>query len=81
MSNWTYKQFFFIGLILIALGVNFNTTLKEYSVGPLGTVFIAIASINSVYSEKFMLGNHRSKVINKAVNKAFEMLLKEIFKN
>jgi len=28
-----------------------------------------------------MLGNHRSKVINKAVNKAFEMLLKEIFKN
>ncbi|MGZ0017811.1 competence/damage-inducible protein A [Yeosuana sp. AK3] len=46
-----------------------------------GTVFIAIATKKEVYSEKFMLGNHRSRVINKAVNKAFEMLLKEIFKN
>lgn len=46
-----------------------------------GTVFIAIASKNSVYSEKFMLGNLRAKVINKGANKAFEMLLKEIFKN
>lgn len=46
-----------------------------------GTVFIAIAHKNGVYSEKFMLGNHRAKVINKAVNKAFELLLKEIFKN
>tara|TARA_R110002167_G_scaffold56823_2_gene161188 strand:+ start:3519 stop:4766 length:1248 start_codon:yes stop_codon:yes gene_type:complete len=47
----------------------------------IGTVFIAIATKNKVYSEKFMLGNQREKVINKAVNKAFEMLLKEIFKN
>ncbi len=46
-----------------------------------GTVFIAIATKNNVYSEKFTFGNHRAKVINKAVNKAFEMLLKEIFKN
>lgn len=46
-----------------------------------GTVFIAIATKNRVYSQKFMLGNIRSKVINKAANKAFEMLLKEIFKN
>ncbi|NCP05054.1 MAG: competence/damage-inducible protein A [Flavobacteriales bacterium] len=46
-----------------------------------GTVFIAIATKKEVYSEKFMLGNLRSRVINKAVNKAFEMLLKEIFKN
>lgn len=46
-----------------------------------GTVFIAIAHKNGVYSEKYMLGNHRTKVINKAVNKAFELLLKEIFKN
>jgi ABC-type Fe3+-siderophore transport system permease subunit len=45
MSNWTYKLIFFLGLILIALGVNFNTTLKEYSVGPLGTVFIAIGGL------------------------------------
>ncbi|GGK25069.1 CinA-like protein [Yeosuana aromativorans] len=54
---------------------------KGDSDAEIGTVFIAIATRNGVYSEKFMLGNHRSKVINKAVNKAFEMLLKEIFKN
>ena len=46
-----------------------------------GTVFIAIATKTSVYSEKFMLGDHRTKVINRGANKAFEMLLKEIFKN
>ncbi|AUP78209.1 competence/damage-inducible protein A [Flavivirga eckloniae] len=47
----------------------------------IGTVFIAIATKTGVYSEKFNFGNHRIKVINKAVNKALEMLLKEIFKN
>jgi len=46
-----------------------------------GTVCIAIATPNGVFSESFNLGNHRTKVINKAVNKAFEMLQKEIFKN
>jgi nicotinamide-nucleotide amidase len=45
-----------------------------------GTVFIAIATKNEVYSEKFNFGNHRTKVINRAVNKAFEMLQKEILK-
>jgi nicotinamide-nucleotide amidase len=47
----------------------------------IGTVFIAIATKTRVYSERFMLGNHRVKVINKGANKAFEMLLKEILKN
>lgn len=46
-----------------------------------GTVFIAIATKDNVFSQKFMFGNIRSKVIDKAANKAFEMLLKEIFKN
>ena len=46
-----------------------------------GNVYIAIATKKGVYSEKFMLGSYRVKVINKAVNKALEMLLKEIFKN
>ena len=46
-----------------------------------GTVFIAIASKQRVFSEKHTFGNHRTKVINKAVNKAFEMLQKEILKN
>jgi nicotinamide-nucleotide amidase len=54
---------------------------KGDSDAEVGTVFVAIATKKGVYSEKFMLGNGRSKVINKAVNKAFEMLLKEIFKN
>ncbi|MFC4721114.1 competence/damage-inducible protein A [Geojedonia litorea] len=45
-----------------------------------GTVFIAIATKTAVYSEKFNLGNHRTKVIQKAVNKSFEMLQKEILK-
>ncbi len=46
-----------------------------------GTVCIAIATPTKVYSREFQLGNHRAKVIQKAVNKAFEMLQKEIFKN
>ncbi|APY10033.1 competence/damage-inducible protein A [Seonamhaeicola sp. S2-3] len=54
---------------------------KGESDADVGTVFIAIASKDGVFSEKFSLGNHRIKVINKAVNKALEMLLKEIFKN
>jgi nicotinamide-nucleotide amidase len=46
-----------------------------------GTVCIALATPKGVFSEKFHLGNHRTKVIHKAVNKAFELLQKEIFKN
>jgi competence/damage-inducible protein CinA-like protein len=46
-----------------------------------GTVYIAIATPTKVYTKEFQLGNHRTKVIQKAVNKAFEMLQKEIFKN
>ena len=46
-----------------------------------GTVCIAIATPKQVYSEEFSLGNHRTKVINKTVNKAFEILQKEISKN
>lgn len=54
---------------------------KGDSDADIGTVFIAIATKKGVYSEKFNFGSHRVKVINKAVNKALEMLLKEIFKN
>lgn len=54
---------------------------KGESDAEVGTVFIAIANKNSVYSQEFNFGNSRLKVINKAVNKALEMLLKEIFKN
>ena len=54
---------------------------KGDSDAEVGTVFIAIANENGVYSEKFNFGNSRLKVVNKAVNKALEMLQKEIFKN
>lgn len=46
-----------------------------------GTVYIAIASQGNVFSEKFSFGNDRYRVIEKATNKALEMLLKEISKN
>lgn len=46
-----------------------------------GTVYIAIASPEGVFSEKFSFGNLRERVIKKATNKAFEMLLKEILKD
>lgn len=53
---------------------------KGDSEAEVGTVFIAIATKDKVYSEKFNFGNHRTKVINRAANKAFEMLQKEILK-
>jgi hypothetical protein len=40
----TYQRTFFIGLILIGLGITFSTTLKD-SVGSLGTVMIAIGGL------------------------------------
>lgn len=46
----------------------------------LGIVYIAIATKDKVFSEQFSFGNHRVKVINKATNKSFEMLQKEILK-
>lgn len=54
---------------------------KGDSDADVGTVCIAIATPNKVYSEEYNLGNNRLKVINKAANKAFEMLHKEILKN
>lgn len=46
----------------------------------IGTVFIAIATPNTVFSEKFMMGSQRERVVQKSVYKAFEMLEKEISK-
>lgn len=39
-----YKKIIFVGVILIALGINFSTILSD-SVGSLGTVFIAIGGL------------------------------------
>ena len=40
-----------------------------------GTVWIAIASKTKVFSEKFVFGNHRERVVHKAVHKALELVL------
>ena len=43
-----------------------------------GTVYIAIATPDRVFAEKFNMGNHRERVVQKSVNKAFQLLQKEI---
>ncbi|MEB8347413.1 competence/damage-inducible protein A [Flavobacteriaceae bacterium KMM 6898] len=53
---------------------------KGDSDADVGTVYIAIASPSGVYVEKFMMGNHRERIVQKAVNKSFELLQKEILK-
>ena len=53
---------------------------KGDSDAEVGTVCISIATENEVLSKVFNFGNHREKVIMKATNKAFELLLKEISK-
>lgn len=44
----------------------------------IGTVFIAVATPKTVIIEEFNFGQPREKVIDRTVNKALEMLLKEI---
>lgn len=51
---------------------------KGDSDAEVGTVYIALATPEKVISKKFLLGNHRDQVVNKAVYKAYEMILKEI---
>jgi nicotinamide-nucleotide amidase len=53
---------------------------KGDSDAEVGTVWIAIATKDKVYSEVFNFSNQREKVIMKATNTAFEMLQKEILK-
>ncbi len=53
---------------------------KGDSDAEVGTVFIAIASPKEVYAVKFNMGKQRERVVQKSVNKAFEMLQKEILK-
>lgn len=45
-----------------------------------GTVFIALATPNEVHLEEFNFGQPREKVIDRASNKALEILQKEILK-
>lgn len=53
---------------------------KGDSDAPIGTVYIALAGPGGEVAETFMMGNHRERVVQKSVNKAFEMLAREILK-
>ena len=53
---------------------------KGESVAELGTVFIAIATPNEIFTEEFNFGQPREKVIDRAVSKALELIYKEILK-
>ncbi|GAB3724407.1 CinA family nicotinamide mononucleotide deamidase-related protein [Flavobacterium koreense] len=55
--------------------------LKGDADAEVGTVFLALATPSEVIVEEFNFGQPREKVIDRAVNKAFEMLQKEILKN
>jgi nicotinamide-nucleotide amidase len=46
-----------------------------------GTVFIALATPEAVFTEEFNFGQPREKVIERTTNKALELLQKEILKN
>lgn len=51
---------------------------KGDSDAEVGTVYIGLATPNKVYSKKFIFGNSRDQVVKHSVQKAFEMILKEI---
>tara|TARA_B100000767_G_scaffold274886_1_gene309424 strand:- start:10286 stop:11527 length:1242 start_codon:yes stop_codon:yes gene_type:complete len=52
---------------------------KGESDADLGTVFIALASSKGVVSHELHLGKHRERVVEKTINKAMELLHKEVF--
>ena len=51
---------------------------KGDSSAEVGTVWIAIATAKEVFSEKFLFGKHRERVVQKAVNKALELVFKQL---
>jgi nicotinamide-nucleotide amidase len=51
---------------------------KEATVG---TICLAWATPNGIFSEQFDMGQPREKVVERAINKALEVMLKEILKN
>jgi nicotinamide-nucleotide amidase len=53
---------------------------KGDSDADVGTVYIGIATPKGVFAHHFMMGNHRERIVQKTVNKAFELLQKELLK-
>lgn len=71
--------------LLLKTDIAISTTgnagpLKGDSDAEIGTVFIGIAIKNNVFVEEFNFGQPREKVVDRAVNKALEMVYKEILK-
>jgi len=61
----------------VSLAVTGNAgPLKGNNNGPIGKVFIAVSSENKSFVKEFNFGNHRERIIERAVNKSFEILLK-----
>ena len=67
----------------------FNTTMgvattgnagpsKGDSQADIGTVYIAISTEKEIFVEQFLFGIHRERVMEKAVNKALEMIYKQL---
>ena len=54
---------------------------KDATDEEVGTIFIALATPTTIFIEKFNFGQPREKVIDRTVNKSFELLMKEILKN
>lgn len=54
---------------------------KGDSNAPVGTVFIGVATKNGATAYEFMMGSHRERVIEKTVNKVFELIQHELLKN
>ena len=53
---------------------------KGDSDADIGTVYIAIATPKEVFVHNFMMGNQRERIVQKSVNKAFELLQKQILR-
>lgn len=47
---------------------------------PVGTVYIGVCTPSGSFAQQFVMGNHRERIVQKSVNKAFELLQKEILK-
>lgn len=57
-----HKKYFFISIIIIVLGINFSTVMKD-PFGSLGTVFIAIGGLF------FIIALNKKREANKKNNK------------
>ena len=51
---------------------------KGESDAEVGTVYIGVATPEKVFSQKFLLGKSREQVVKRAVNKAFELLYRDL---